>query len=158
MASRLSSGKLISMKFKNIKSKAKKEKYPSNPRTIAEHFKLLLPKINSTKLIKLYGGILKVFAVAIFVVTTIVVGYDFQKNLQLKQNIESQRKTIISDLNFWENFLSAHKNYRDAYFQASILEYRLGNISKAKMYVEKGLSLDPVSANGKKLEQFLAGK
>jgi hypothetical protein len=65
---------------------------------------------------------------------------------------------MAHDLNFWENFISKHQDYRDAYFQASILEYKLGDTSKAKMYAEKGLFLDPTSAEGKKLEQFLVNK
>jgi len=86
------------------------------------------------------------------------VGLDFQNNLQIKQNIDSQREVMDRDLNFWKDFISKHQNYRDAYFQASILEYRLGDTSKAKMYVEKGLSLDPNSKNGRKIEEFLKNK
>ena len=154
----MSFGQTLNMKFRNIKKKTKKEKSPSNSRTITEHFWLSFPKINSAKLLKLYGGVLKIFVVLIFMVAVVIVGFDFQKNLQIKQNIDSQRETLTRDLNFWENFIAKHKNYRDAYFQASILEYRLGNISKAKMYTEKGLSLDPSSADGKKMEQFLVNK
>jgi len=151
-------GQALNMKFKNIKKKIYIKKSPSNSRTIAEHSKFYFPKVNSIKLIKLYGGALKIFVAAIFVVAAIVVGYDLKNNLQIKQSIDSQREILAHDLNFWENFLSAHKNYRDAYFQASILEYRLGDKSKAKMYLEKGLSLDPPSIDGGKLEQFFADK
>jgi hypothetical protein len=148
------------MKFKNIKKDpsvdGKNEKSPSNSRRIpAFSFKFSLPELNSVKLIKLYGKALKVFVVFIFVVTAIIVGYDFQRNLQIKQSIEIQRKVLAKDLSFWEDFISKHQNYRDAYLQASVLEYKLGNTAKAKMYVQKGLSLDPNSENGRKLEQLL---
>lgn len=155
------------MKFKNIKKKTyKKAKSPSNSRRIpaftkapadkpALSFKLSLPKLNSVELIRLYRGALKIFVVFIFLLTAIIVGLDFQNNLQAKQQIESQREELTKDLNFWKDFIIKHKDYRDAYFQASILEYRLGNNSKAKMYVEKGLSLDPNSEKGRRLEEFL---
>jgi tetratricopeptide (TPR) repeat protein len=146
------------MKFKNIKKKAKKAKSPSNSRTIHEQFKLKLPKVSFAKLVKLYGGVLKYFVIAIFIIAVVIVGYDFQKNLRLKQNIDSQREALTKELNFWKDFISKHQNYRDAYFQASILEYKLGDTLEAKKYVEKGLILDPNSADGKKLEKFLLSK
>ncbi len=146
------------MKFKNIKKKAKDTKSPSNSRTITEKFSLGFPKINSIKLLKIYGGALKVFVIFIFTIAVAIVGYDFQQNLQVKQNIDSQRGVLTKDLSFWEKFISRHQNYRDAYFQASVLEYKLGNIYKAKMYVEKGLGLDPSSENGKRIEEFLKNK
>jgi len=154
------------MKFKNIKKKKYVKKSPSNSRTITaspnrgetEPSKFSFPKISSIKLVKLYREALKIFVVVIFVVASTVVGYDLKNNLQIKQSIDSQREILVHDLNFWENFVSTHKNYRDAYFQASILEYKLGDKSKAKMYFEKGLSLDPSSIDGGKLEQFFADK
>lgn len=143
------------MKFKNIKKEAKKAESPSNSRTNTERFKFSLPKINSAKLFRIYRGALKVFVVFIFLVAVIVVGYDFQKNLQIKHNIDSEREALTRDLSFWEDFISKRQNYPEAYFQASILEYKLGNTSKAKMYVEKGLSLDPNSESGRKIDQLL---
>jgi len=149
------------MKFKNIKKNppagGKDTKSPSNSRSNTEHFESLISKINSIKPLKLYGRILKVFVIFIFIIAVIIVGIDFRNNLQTKQKIDSQRETLTEDLNFWEDFMSKHKNYRDAYFQASILEYKLGDVTKAKMYVEKGLSLDPNSINGRKIKQIISG-
>jgi hypothetical protein len=148
------------MKFINIKKNSpaggKKEKSPSNSRRIPAFFpKFSLPKFNSARLIKLYREALKVFVVFIFILTSIIVGLDFRNNLQEKQKIDLQREALTRELNFWKDFLAKHQNYRDAYLQASMLEYRLGDISKAKMYVQKGLSLDPNSENGRKIEALL---
>jgi hypothetical protein len=146
------------MKFKNIKKKAKVIKSPSNSRSIAEksiksnfHF----PKISHTTLINVYRGSLKVFLFFVFILAATVVGMDFKKNLQMKQNIDSQRMTLEKNLNFWENFILKHQDYRDAYIQASIIEYKLGNTPKARMYVENSLVLDPNSSEGLKVEQLL---
>jgi hypothetical protein len=146
------------MNFRNIKktkNKAKKAKSPSNSRNNPEHFKFLLSRSNSVKLLKLYGGLLKIFVICIFIVAAVIVGYDFQHNLQLRQEINSQREVLIRKLKFWEDFISKTQNYPDAYFQASILEYELGDTFKAKMYLEKGFSLDPNSENGKKIKTLL---
>lgn len=141
---------------KNTPGSEKKNQSPSNSRSITEAFNLSLPKINSIKLLRLYGFALKTFVGLIFILAIIVVGLDFKNNLQTKQKIDSQRKALNSDLKFWEDFISKNQGYRDAYLQASILEYKLGNIFKAKKYVEKGLSLDPNSKDGKKLEKVLS--
>jgi len=152
------------MKFKNIKKKvkeAKKVKSPSNSRSISssvdrpEYFKISWPKISPVKLFKVYRTVLKVFVIFTFLSAVAVVGLDLQRNLQAKQNIDQQRETLTENLNFWINFLASHQNYPDAYFQASVLEYKLGDSSKAKMYVGKGLGLDPNSVNGRKIEQLL---
>lgn len=139
------------MKFKNVK-----KKLPSNSRNINEKFKFSFPKISQAKFLKLYGGSLKIFVVLIFLLTTVIVGIDLKNNIVVKQNIDLRREKLARELKFWESFLEKNKNFKDAYFQASILEYKLGNTVKAKMYAEKGLSLDPNSEDGKKIERFLS--
>lgn len=149
------------MKFKNIKKKVYLKKSPSNSRSIPAKLSFLkfsFPKINYAILFKTYRGALKAFVATIFIIAAVIVGIDFQKNLQLKQNIDSQREIVNHGLNFWKDFIIKHQNYPDAYFQLSALEYRLGDISNAKMYLEKGLFLDPNSVNGRKIEQLLVNK
>lgn len=130
------------MKFKNVEKK-KKEKSPSNSRTFPEAF------------IKIYGLSLKIFIVFIFLLAIVVIGLDLEANMQAKQAIDLERQALTTDLKFWESFVAKHQDYKDAYFQASILEYKLGDSSKAKMYVKKGLALDPNSDEGKNIEKFL---
>lgn len=144
------------MKFKNIK-KAKKSQLPSNSRTFPE-LKFSFPKITPAMLIKAHGRGLKIFNVIIFIFAVIVIGFDLQKNIQTKQGIDLERGELTQELKFWESFISKHQDYRDAYFNISVLEYKLGNTSKAKIYAEKGLALDPNSEDGRKIEKFLVNK
>lgn len=154
------------MKFKNIKNQARKGKSPSNSRTIPASTKVsTFDKSSADRssgkpatFLKIYRLSLKVFIVFIFILAVIVVGLDLHANTQAKQAIDLEREKLTKDLKFWESFIAKHKDYRDAYFQASILEYKLGNTSMAKTYVEKGLSLDPNSENGKEIESFLINK
>lgn len=154
------------MKFKNIKKKTfskggldgKKAQFPSNSRTINELFKFSFPKLSSAVLLKIYRRSLKIFIIFIFLCTAIIVGIDLQKNIKAKQSIDLEKEKLTKNLMFWESFISEHKDYRDAYFQASILEYKLGDSSKAKIYADKGLELDPNSEEGKKIEKFLNNK
>lgn len=132
------------MKFKNTKNKAKKEKQsPSNSRTIPETF------------IKIYGLSLKIFIVLIFLLAIVIIGLDLSANIQAKQVIDLEREELTKDLKFWKNFIVKHQDYKDAYFKLSILEYKLGDRAKAKIYVERGISLDPNSKDGRKIEELL---
>src|SRR3989344_5027434 len=120
------------MKFKNIKKKSppaggNNTKFPSNSRSITENFKSSFPKINHATLFKIYGGALRLFVVLIFAVAVVVVGYDLQKNLQTKQNIDQQRESLNKDLNFWISFLPKHKIYPNDYFKPPVLDFSLGN-------------------------------
>ena len=142
------------MKFKNIKKNPPTE-LPSNSRTITEPFKLSFPKIAPKTFLEVYRYSLWAFVVLIFLLALVVVGVDLQKNLQAKESVDIQRTDITKQLKFWDEFIDNHKDSRDAYFQAAILEYRLGNTSKANILVEKGLSLDPNSEDGRKLKKFL---
>lgn len=132
------------MKLKSIKKEAKEKKSPSNYRIIPEPF------------LKIYRLSLKVFIVFIFILAVIIIGLDLQANIQAKQDIDLEREKLTRELKFWEDFIVKHQDYKDAYFQASILEYKLGNTSMAKAYVEKGLSLDPNSEDGKKIEELIS--
>jgi hypothetical protein len=151
------------MKFKNIKKKAKNKKFPNNSRSIPafakpDHIKFNWPTIKATELLKIHGKVFKILVILVFLLTAFVVGLDFKNNFTEKQKIDYQRNILVNNLNFWEDFITEHQNYKDAYFQASILEFKLGDASKARMYVERGLSLDPNSQDGRRMEQFLVGK
>lgn len=147
------------MKFKSakkIKQKNKKKiKSPRNSLSFPVLTKFSLPKISSIKFFKIYHKSLNIFIIFIFILATIIVGLDLQKNIAEKNSIEGERKQLEKELVFWKDLISKYENYRDAYFKVSILEYKLGNISLAKEYVEKGLALDPNSIDGKRIEEFL---
>jgi hypothetical protein len=164
------------MKFKNINRKAKKNKSPSNSRSIpaspqlppspkwlrrpsqrgeTEQFKFSIPKINHATLFKVHRNALKIFVLLMYVATFTVIVLDFKHYLPVKENIESKRSVLARDLNFWDNYISNHQNFADGYFQASVLAYELGDSVKAKIYAEKGLILDPNSKTGRKIEKLL---
>lgn len=144
---------------KKIKSPRNSLSFPAFVKTSAgkpASFKISLPKISSIKFFRIYHKSLNIFIIFIFILATIIVGLDLQKNIAEKNNIESERKQLQKELVFWKDLISKYENYRDAYFKVSILEYKLGNISLAKEYVEKGLALDPNSIDGKRIEDFLS--
>ena len=148
------------MKFKNIKknpdASGKKPKSPSNSRTIPAFTNVSADR--PVTFIKIYRLSLKVFIVFIFILAVIVVGLDLHANIQAKQTIDLERGKLTKELKFWEDFIVKRQDYQNAYFQASVLEYKLGDTIKAKKYAGEGLSLDPNSGDASKLEKFLEGK
>lgn len=110
---------------------------------------------DSEKLLRIYRLSLKAFVASIFILAAIVVGLDLRANTQERQAIDLEREKLTKELKFWEGFIAKHQNYRDAYLQASILEYKLGDNPKAKEYVRKGLSLDPNSKDGLMIKALL---
>jgi tetratricopeptide (TPR) repeat protein len=71
------------------------------------------------------------------------------------QKIISQRQQMQSKINFWQSIADKYAGYKDAYFQMAVLDYNLGNFSKAKSENKKALSLDPNFLDAQKLEVVL---
>lgn len=76
-----------------------------------------------------------------------------QKGLAL-QSLLAQREKISQELSLWENITQKYPTYRDAYFQAAILAYRLGDISKEQTLLSRTLQLDPNFQPGQDLEKI----
>ena len=148
------------MKFRNVKKKkptrGKKVKSPKNSRPITELFKFSFPTLNPDQLFVVYRRSLKGFTVFIFLAAVVIVGLDLQQNIKAAGNIDAQRADLVVQRKFWDDFLEKNKNYRDAYLQASIVEYRLGYEQKAREYVKIALFLDPNSQSAREIEEFLS--
>lgn len=107
---------------------------------------------------RLVSHIVVILFLSFVFVSTIVVGFDLLKNTEQKRQLDKERREIISNINFWKDFVSKHRDYRDGYFQLAILEYRLNDLGKAKLYLEKSLAIDPNFEKGRELEQILNSK
>lgn len=130
-----------------MKKKTKKQKKsPRNLRTITEWKKYLDWRS------WLFWVNLLSLALISAVVMMGVEFYQLNQKLQ-RQNVE--RQSIQAELGRWEKIIEKYPNYRDAYFKAAVLEYRLKNDSTAKEYLQKALELDPSFEEGRKLEKLL---
>lgn len=100
----------------------------------------------------------KVWSVVVSVViglAILIVGADLQKSIQGKQHIEKERIKIAKDIEYWEKTIEKYKDFRDAYFQLAVLNYQLGEIEKAKSFLQKTLELDPNFEEARDLEKLL---
>lgn len=81
--------------------------------------------------------------------------YFLWKNNLLLEKIKKEKSEVVQNIKYWETVVERHPDYRDAYFQLSLLEYRLGEKEKSKKYLQKTLELDPYMIEGDKLGKLL---
>lgn len=152
------------MKKKTLK-KLSSVKSKHRPKHFFKRFKKTpsAHKIKDKKLLK-FPRILRTFTEKYFlaclilfvlVVMLVVVGMDLYKDIDQKQKIDKERQEIVKQLQFWQSVVAKYKDYRDAYFQLAILDYRLGDISTSKFYLKKALDIDPNFEKGRELEKIL---
>ncbi|HYK08722.1 MAG TPA: hypothetical protein VEW42_04470 [Candidatus Eisenbacteria bacterium] len=77
----------------------------------------------------------------------------FQKTNEL-QVVVSKRNLLQEDLGLWQGIAQKYPTYRDAYFQASVLAYRLGNTQLEQTLLAKTLQLDPNYLPAQNLEKI----
>lgn len=70
----------------------------------------------------------------------------------------AEREKITKEIKFWEDVVSRHKDYRDAYFTLALLHYQLEDNDKVKFYIQKSLALDPGFKEGRELEKIIGDK
>ncbi|MCX6793944.1 MAG: hypothetical protein NTY06_02455 [Candidatus Gottesmanbacteria bacterium] len=65
---------------------------------------------------------------------------------------KAQRKE--AKMIYWQNILTSHPDYRDAYLQLAALTYGEGNLVQAHAYLLKAQILDPNNATVNRLADF----
>lgn len=136
--------------------KKSKRKLPKIYRFIPEGFRKHLLNLNRRKAFNVYKITLKALTVFIFIVTIIILGLDLYSNIQDKKKIDFEREKITKELTFWQSFIEEHQDYRDAYLQLAVLEYKLRDFNKAKFYLNQALAIDPNFEKGRELEKVLS--
>ena len=138
------------LKNSKIKEKSKTKHFFKKKEKLSQPFRF--PNIIRIFTEKYFLGFLVTF---ILVAMLLVVGMYLYRDIKVQQKTERERKEIISKIQYWQGIVDKYSDYRDAYFQLAILEYRLKNFDKAKSYVNKSLSIDPNFEKGRELEEIL---
>lgn len=77
------------------------------------------------------------------VVFAVLLGGEMWHMYQNWQEKKVEYVRLQHELATWENVAQAYPTYRDAYFEAAVLAYRLGKKEKEEEYLQKALSIDP---------------
>lgn len=119
------------------KVKEGKKEFPINYRSIAEPFQKIY--FSGFSWGKLALGIFLFLLLGVSLWQAAVLG---QRVLAFER-VLMQREKLTEDLKLWENIAAKYPGYRDAYFQAATIAYRLGDTGKEKELLAKTLQLDP---------------
>lgn len=92
---------------------------------------------------------------ALLVLIMVAYGLLYIQKRQQLQKVQQERAGVQKEIRYWEEVAGKHSDYRDAYSKLAVLEYELGNIEKAKMYVATVLKLDPNFDKGRELEKLM---
>jgi tetratricopeptide (TPR) repeat protein len=144
---------------KKIGDSGKKRQFPNIYRFITERISFRLswrPKLGKITFLVLASiSILISLVLATGIIISAVIIY---QNLNQTVQINNQRQDLQSKANFWQSISDKYDSFKDAYFQKALLEYKLGQIDKAKEDNLKALLLDPNFEDAKKLETVLDNK
>lgn len=127
--------------------KKKKVKFPSIYRRLTEKAPFLKLFIN----IKPWSTMFCLLLMLLIVKE----GVQLASLIQQKQLLEAKHAQVQSEIKFWQDVAKEHPDYRDAYFNLAILEYKRGAYEKSQEYLQKTLSIDPSFEKGRELEKIL---
>jgi tetratricopeptide (TPR) repeat protein len=136
--------------MKKKKSNKKTLELPKIYRFITE--KVSSISKNKTVVVSIYS-----LLYLIMVAVTVYLSVNIYKNLTIYQKVSSEQATIISQIKSWQGIIKDYPNFKDAYLQIAVLEYRLKNYERSKEFCNKALLLDPEYSDAIELSKKLEG-
>ena len=130
-------------------------KFPNIYRSFTESPKRIKKRNQKVFKIFKFQSIATVYILTIGLV--LILSLHLLVSLQRQKEINFERTKIESEIKLWEEISQKFPEYKDAYFQLAVLNYKLGNIEPAKYYVEKALFIDPNFEKAKNLQKILRG-
>lgn len=140
-----------------MKKNNTKLKFPSIYRTITEKLNFK----SSNKLAKFYAYFSIVLTSIVVISLTILIVFisiDFGQNFTKFQTLQTQRKDLISKINFWSSIAEKYSGYPDAYLNISSLYFQLNDLKNARKYIDKTLLLNPDYEIAKQLAEKISQK
>lgn len=139
------------MKFKNTKPKKVYKKAKVKKRKeLPKNYRIIPDKINiNTDDLAFFVGVFFILA-AIFVVS-----FNLYTNIKIEKKLGDEKVNVINQITFWNNQIELRPDYRDGYFTLAVLSYQIGEYEKAKLNLNKALSLDPNFEKGREFEKLL---
>jgi len=134
-----------------MKKTNKAAKFPNISRLITERV------FKATKNKVAVASIYTVIYLAMLVVV-VYLAINLYQNLKTYQNVSSEKTIITNQIKSWQSIIKTYPNFKDAYLQLAVLEYRLGDYEKSRIYCDKALFLDPEYSDAIELNKKLRGK
>lgn len=97
-----------------------------------------------------YGKVLLVsFVSGFLIMATFLKGFELVQSVHAVQTLDERRSDLVEQKTYWEQVISKHEGYRDAYFKLALLSYQLGDEKGMKIYLDKTLEIDPNFQEGR---------
>lgn len=97
-----------------------------------------------------YGKIFLFSFITTFLLVSIMLrGYQLFEGFQILGTASAHRQQVEQERMYWQDVVSRHAGYRDAYFKLAVLSYQLGEKDKAKTYLTTTLEIDPNFKEGR---------
>lgn len=130
-----------------------KLQFPKNYRSFTEDLEKF-GKRNSKTISKLK---LELYVIAYFVVIfgILIFSLDLLASFQKRKEINLQKEKIKNEIRVLEDVTSKLNNYREAYYKLAVLEFEIGEIDKAKFYLNKSLFIDPNFEKAREFQKVL---
>lgn len=83
--------------------------------------------------------------------------FDFYSYYTTQEDLKQEREKIANKIVTWQSVIEKYPNFKDAYLQLGVLEYKMGDFEKARGYVKKALVLDPEYSDAIELNKKISG-
>ena len=93
---------------------------------------------------------------SVLIIFIVFIGVNLYKNVNILTSSIKNRQEIQAKITFWQSVVQRYPEYKDAYFQAAVLEYQSGDLKQARQDNNKALLLDPNFSDALKLRDLLA--
>ena len=123
------------------------QKLPRIFRFITE--RVIIPHLAAAKIILLC--LFSLFLLGAIVNQSLIL----KNNLKDLKKITQERQNIQKEVSYWKQVSEGHRAYADIYLKIASLEYRLGNTKNSESFMEKALSLDPDTKQGRVLGEYV---
>lgn len=89
-------------------------------------------------------------------ISSTIVSFDLYQNVAFERKLVGETSDLQRRLEFWENEVKIHPDYRDAYFNLALISYQLKDFDSSINNLQKALEIDPNFEKGKKFQEILS--
>lgn len=95
------------------------------------------------------------YALTVLVLLLILLVWQLYELINIYNQVRNERIHAINRLTYWNKVIENHSNFPDAYYQAAVYSYSLGDTKRAGELLDKALFLDPQFKDAMELRKRL---
>ncbi len=88
------------------------------------------------------------FVSGLILIAIALQSFTLHDNIRKEKRARSEHQRTLSELSYWKNSLLRYQDSRDVNYKIATIEYKLGDIDEARVYLKKALQIDPNFKDG----------